>query len=320
MQDFFQQIEQEKQSLQEQLVKLQEQNTHQNDGEQVAKLEEELGIIRNFLPTIARKQILADYEKYALVQQELKKIDGELTQYEQQAQKMQEYQLELQTCDTQIQSLHQQNIQLKEKYDKSILQQKEYTTQLSQLDYSTIQQGQNLVRSMDNTLHSIKTLIDDFSEILIKVKKLTHDEGLSKNLYNALSKDLILFVLEDNLPVLSEIINNFLSAIVEFQIDMKLAQRGSALELDTTITDQKGIRETKSLSGGQKVILKLVWMLAVSVYSQSKMLFLDETINNLDPDTVAKVAELLQNFAQQNTIKMYVVSHSSEIKSMNIWD
>lgn len=61
-------------------------------------------------------------------------------------------------------------------------------------------------------------------------------------------------------------------------------------------------------------------MLAVSVYSQSKLLFLDETINNLDLDAVGKVAELLQNFAQQNAIKMYVVTHSTEIKAMSIWD
>ncbi len=86
------------------------------------------------------------------------------------------------------------------------------------------------------------------------------------------------------------------------------------------VDDEKGSRETRSLSGGQKVILKLVRMLAVSVYSQSKMLFLDETINNLDPEAVIKVAELLKNFVQQNKLKMYIVTHSTEIKAMNIWD
>lgn len=180
LQSFFDEIDQEKKVLQGQVLKLQEQNNDQNnsqnDAKQVIKLEEALAEIRQFLPTIARKQILEDYEKYAVVQQQLKILDGKLAQYEQQSQKIQEYQLELRACDTQIQSLHQQNLQIKDKYDKVTIQQKEYATRLSLLDYNTIQQGQNLVRSMDNTLHSIKNLIDDFSEILIKVKKLTHDE------------------------------------------------------------------------------------------------------------------------------------------------
>ncbi len=78
---------------------------------------------------------------------------------------------------------------------------------------------------MDKTLHSITSLIDDFAALVIKVKKLQHEESLAKNLYTALSKDLILFVLEDNLPILSDLINTFLSPIVPFHIDMRLEQK-----------------------------------------------------------------------------------------------
>lgn len=86
------------------------------------------------------------------------------------------------------------------------------------------------------------------------------------------------------------------------------------------ISDQHGTREVKSLSGGQKTVLKLVWMLAVSSYLQTKLLFLDETINNLDVETVGKVAKMIEDFVQQRTMKFYTITHNSEIQEMNIWD
>ena len=52
------------------------------------------------------------------------------------------------------------------------------------------------------------------------------------------------------------------------------------------------------------------------------MLFLDETINNLDNDTVAKVAKLLENFVEGRgkEFMLYVVTHSTQIQHMNIRD
>jgi ABC-type lipoprotein export system ATPase subunit len=50
------------------------------------------------------------------------------------------------------------------------------------------------------------------------------------------------------------------------------------------------------------------------------MLFMDETINNLDQDTVGKVAEMLGNFVKQRNVKLYTVTHSQQIQEMDIWD
>lgn len=61
-------------------------------------------------------------------------------------------------------------------------------------------------------------------------------------------------------------------------------------------------------------------MLAISSYMNSPMLFLDETINNLDVDTVAKVADMLKDFVQQRSMKLYAVTHSQQIQEMNIRD
>jgi len=61
-------------------------------------------------------------------------------------------------------------------------------------------------------------------------------------------------------------------------------------------------------------------MLAIASYTGSSMLFLDETINNLDVDTVGKVADMLSDFVKQNKMKLYTVTHSQQIQEMDIWD
>ncbi|NCO97715.1 hypothetical protein GW864_00830 [bacterium] len=76
----------------------------------------------------------------------------------------------------------------------------------------------------------------------------------------------------------------------------------------------------KSLSGGQRVILKIVWMLAISSYIHSPVLFIDETINNLDADTVAKVSDMLEDFVKSKSMKLYAVTHNQQIQDMKFWD
>ena len=66
--------------------------------------------------------------------------------------------------------------------------------------------------------------------------------------------------------------------------------------------------------------MKLVRMLAISSYLQTPLLFLDETINNLDGDTIGKVSEMISNFVKQRNMKFYTVTHNQQIQEMDIWD
>ena len=66
--------------------------------------------------------------------------------------------------------------------------------------------------------------------------------------------------------------------------------------------------------------MKLVRMLAISSYINSPILFLDETINNLDADTVGKVADMLEDFVKQREMKFYTITHSQQIQQMDIRD
>jgi DNA repair exonuclease SbcCD ATPase subunit len=169
-------------------------------------------------------------------------------------------------------------------------------------------------------LHSLEQLIQDATSTKHLIKDLQQQEKMLANLYTILSKEMLLFALDEYLPVLSEIINSFLSQVVEYQISMKISETTDKLELEAKVYDEKGEREVKSLSGGQRTILKLVRMLAISSYLNTPLLFLDETINNLDGDTVGKVSEMINSFVKQRTMKFYTVTHNVEIQEMDIWD
>ena len=159
-------------------------------------------------------------------------------------------------------------------------------------------------------IRKVKNLINELDEKLKKMKRL----------YSIFSKEILYEALRKHLPVLSEIINNYLAQCVDYSIEMQIIDKAGKLELDAKIMDWKWNREVKSLSGWQRTILKLVWMLAVSSYLRTPLLFLDETINNLDVDTVWKVSEMINNFVKQRTMKFYTVTHNKEIQDMQIWD
>ena len=141
-----------------------------------------------------------------------------------------------------------------------------------------------------------------------------------KSIYQKENKDLLLFVLGEYLPVLTEIINSYLSSVTDYQITIQLNESKEKLELETKIIDDRGERDVKSLSWWQRTLLKLVWMLAISSYLKTEMLFLDETVNNLDIDTVWKVAQMLDDFVKQRQMKFYTITHNSEIQWMKIWN
>ena len=88
-------------------------------------------------------------------------------------------------------------------------------------------------------IQELRNLIEDYKTLQLKVKKLTEEEKILSNLYTILNKELLLFVLSEYLPVLSEIINTYLVNVVDYQISIKLRETSGQLELETKIIDSK---------------------------------------------------------------------------------
>ena len=189
------------------------------------------------------------------------------------------------------------------------------------LHHDRLVQFEQTAHQLRDQIQIVERLITDFKDIQLTIKSLKEQETVVHNLYQIFSKELLLVVLQDSLPVLADILNAYLSQVVDYTVSMQIIQKDNdSVELEAMIIDDKGERAIKSLSGGQRVVLKLSWMLAVSSFMQAKMLFLDETINNLDHDTVGKVADMLYNFIKQHDITFYTITHSEQIQQMSIWE
>ena len=260
------------------------------------------------------------YHKWESIQSEIQSIDKQLFQREEETKNLEKYQQDKVAAETSLQhlekSFHEQNKQIEDlnvriEWVKSEKEKSSWTKLLQQ---------QNEIKQTLQIISQVEQLVEDSVNNENMAKQLKEDEKKLGRLYSILSKEIVFLALDGYLPVLSDVINNYLSQCVDYTLKMQIVENGDKLELDVKVIDSKWEREVKSLSGGQRTVLKLVWMLAVSSYLHTPLLFLDETINNLDVDTVWKVSEMINSFVKQRTMKFYTVTHNKEIQDMQIWD
>lgn len=287
---------------------------------QLKEAEKSIEIIKIFLNEIKYKDIELAYNEYTNQDKRAKELDKEINQLEQESKQGDEWKLELQKAITQKESLEKHLDESISRIAEKEQQRKERELEKEKMESTKTGHIEKNYLTMQQLYHDIDMLVDEFKEHQLERQKLEEQETILGNLYTIFSKELLLLVLQDHLPVLNDIVNSYLSQIVDYQISLQLKNDADKLELEAKIIDQKGMRDTKSLSGGQRIILKLVRMLAISSYINSPILFLDETINNLDADTVGKVADMLEDFVKQKEIKLYTITHSQQIQQMDIRD
>jgi len=283
-------------------------------------IEDTIQVLREFLADIDFKKLQNIYQEWKKLQNNIWILDKEILQLElwqKELDNVKEAKIKLlQQVDSVTKDIGKIELELQELIKLEI----EQNSSLQSFNIWEIEKLEKINKNMENNIRDLEILVNDFKWSQLELSKLKEEEKMVKNLYWIFSKELLLFVLEWYLPILTDIINSFLAQVVEYTIDIKLLQKNDNLEMDVRVYDDKWERDIKSLSGWQKVVLKLVWMLAISSYMKSPILFLDETINNLDSDTVGKVADMLSDFVKQRDLKLYTVTHSQQIQEMDIWD
>jgi len=299
--------------------KLEQQTTETLENE-IKKIEENIHNLKTFLTEIDFKKIQESYSQRKNNQTQISILDKEILELEVSQKEIESLKEEKIKLQQQIENNKQESKKIEWELENLKILEKEQTQKLESFDIQKIQELENLNKDMENNIRDLEILIDDFKNSQVEILKLKEDEKLVKHLYQIFSKELMFYVLEWYLPTLTEIINSFLAQVVDYSIDIKLLQKGDNLEMDVKVYDDKWERDIKALSGWQRVILKLVRMLAISSYTKSPILFLDETINNLDVDTVWKVADMLNDFVKQRELKLYTVTHSQQIQEMDIRD
>ena len=276
--------------------------------------------LRGYLMKIWFAEWEKSYREWESIQSEIQAVDKQLFQREEESKNLDKYKQDKVAAETSLQHL-EKSLQEQDKQIEDLNVKIEWVkSEKEKSNLPKLQQQQTEIKQILQTISQIEQLVEDSVNNKNLTKQLQEDEKKLTRLYSILSKEIVFLALDDYLPVLSDVINNYLSQCVDYTLKMQIDENGDKLELNVKVIDSKWEREVKSLSGGQRTVLKLVWMLAVSSYLHTPLLFLDETINNLDIDTVWKVSEMINNFVKQRTMKFYTVTHNKEIQDMQIWD
>ena len=276
--------------------------------------------LREYLMNIWFTNWEKSYREWEAIQKEIQDIDKQLFQREEESKNLDKYKQDKVAAETSLKHLEKSLEEQDKQIDDLTTRIEWVKSEKEKSNSSKLQEQQNEIKQIFQIISLIEQLVEDSVNNKNLTKQLQEDEKKLGRLYSILSKEIVFLALDDYLPVLSDVINNYLSQCVDYTLKMQIDENGDKLELNVKVIDSKWEREVKSLSGGQRTVLKLVWMLAVSSYLHTPLLFLDETINNLDIDTVWKVSEMINNFVKQRTMKFYTVTHNKEIQDMQIWD
>ncbi len=276
--------------------------------------------LREYLMKIWFAEWEKSYREWESIQTEIQVIDKQLFQREEESKNLDKYNQDKVAAETSLQHLEKSLQEQDKQIEDLSVKIRWVKSEKEKSNWPKLQQQQTEIKQIFQTISQIEQLVEDSAYNKNLAKQLQEDEKKLGRLYSILSKEIVFLALDDYLPVLSDVINNYLSQCVDYTLKMQIDENRDKLELNVKVIDSKWEREVKSLSGGQRTILKLVWMLAISSYLHTPLLFLDETINNLDVDTVWKVSEMIDNFVKQRTMKFYTVTHNKEIQDMQIWD
>ncbi len=171
---------------------------------------------------------------------------------------------------------------------------------------------------LQQTLNLYNNILSDYAQNKIEVEKIKRRHKILKDLSNIFWKELVIYVFSDYLKSLEELVNYFISDIVNFTLHIQLDEKWE--NLDIFVEDNLWKRPVSSLSWGQKTALRIWWILAISKLQNNQMLFLDETINNFDQDSVWLLANKIKEFVKSQNMKFYMITHSEILQQADIWD
>lgn len=314
----------QKEQIEQQLSLLNQDKDHESvpwlQKEQMI-LEQKIKHIRDLLQSLHRQDIQTYYQQRKELASQIKTFSQQLSEYEAKQKQWEQWHQQISRLDGEIKMIEQQ-IQQKEEqivvlWDKLMQYEKEHIW----WDIALLKYIDKQIIDLLNVLEQLTELIKEYKHTQQEILSLKDEETRLKNLYTIFSQELLLVVLQDFLPTLEEVMNTYLAQMVWYEVRFHLPVASwEKIELHIHIVDEKWERTVKSLSGGQRSVLKLAWILSVSIIMKWKFLFLDETITSLDAETISKVANVLEEFVKQQAMKFYVVTHSSQIQEMTIRD
>ena len=207
--------------------------------QQQKEIEKTIETIKAFLNDINYKDIEALYGAYTNQDRQAKELDKKISELEQEVKQVEERKNQLQKAIIQKEVIEKQlndfvtTIAEKQEEQKKLEQEKE------KIDSNTTARLEKNHEAMKQYHHDIDLLVNEFKEHQLERQKLEEQETILGNLYTIFSKELLLLVLQDHLPVINDIVNSYLAQIVDYQISLQLKNDGDKVELEAKIIDQK---------------------------------------------------------------------------------
>ena len=257
-------------------------------------------------------EVFSLYEEYKNLQKEKEKIQNNISDYSKDILKISKLDTEKKNLEKQIKQLENDLTLLK----KTKLELEEKLRELKVV-YSQSIEDEKYLAQIKEYLWVYNEILKDFNENKIKLLNLKNKYNILKDLSNIFGKELVIYVFSDYLQSLEELINYFISDIVNFTLHIQLDEKWE--NLDIFVEDEYWRRPVSSLSWWQKTALRIWWILWISKLQNAKMLFLDETINNFDQDSVQLIASKIKEFVQSNDMKFYMITHSEILQQSDIW-
>jgi chromosome segregation ATPase len=164
-------------------------------------------------------------------------VDKQLFQREQESKNLESYQKEKVAAETSLQHLEksqqEQENQINSLNDKI----QEIQAEKEKSNSESLQQQQRDIKQIFQNILQIEQLVEDSVSNQNLMKKLQEDEKKLSRLYSILSKEIVLFALDDYLPILSDIINDYLAQCVDYSIQMHIVENNEKLELEAKTFD-----------------------------------------------------------------------------------
>ncbi len=295
----------EKKAKEEEKIKIKENIIKQEEN--IEKLKKDINIM-----------IEKDYEniqqykqKKEDIKSQIEKLENKKEDFNAKIEKTKELELERKNINNDI-YLKKQNI---EKLQKDLW---EIKSNIKDNNIEQLQAKEDNLLNLKEEIWYFNNLVDELNKNKLELIKLKEKYGLLKDLGNIFWKELVIYVFKDYLESLESLINYFLETIVDFKLHISLDE--SWENLNILIKDEKWERQVQSLSWWQKNALKIWWILGINKLKNSKLLFLDETINNFDEESVQLIANKIKEFISENNIKFYMITHSQTLASTDIWN
>ena len=125
-------------------------------------------------------------------------------------------------------------------------------TQIQDLvSLSTIEGDVKILAEFEKIVDRLTILLQEFKDNQLLIKQLKEKEKILSDLYLVFSKELLLIVVQSNLPQIQDLMNMYLSQVVDYQLVMEIDKKSTStesLELFVTIRDNLGERKVESLS------------------------------------------------------------------------